>query len=454
MSMDEAWSILSARGEWPAVNPLSGMTVYSGPFPVLLLRLFGTEHGVLVLRCASLLANGAALVLIAVMLRRAYPRSGDGAWALPLVATAPVWLVVLRTGIEVVMFMPLAIVLGVYLFMRRTARSEFAAGFTWGVAVYSHVIAGCFAVAIALAAWLTGRRRLLVAPRLALLGGLIGVAPRLVALVVYHQPLEGGATRYSLLDAAADLRWLPLCLWRTLHGDTVYLRYVGRLALVPWPYWSLALCFILPWARRRWPLPAGARFLIYATLASAVLVTLAAPYIAVRFLLLPALGVSSCLVLLGGGAIARDASFRWPIAGAATLISLCNVFYFGVDFYQPWQRQELGIVKFFLGTRSKETGSWAYLPKEELVRELRTLSPLPEQIVTGATLERPLRVLLSGEPMRVVRASDADRALRSVYLDYLWPDSPERHCEGTPTGEMCFRDGAPIAGHFVIYRDR
>ena len=73
MVMDEGWSIVSARGQWPAANPLSGMTMYSGPFPVLLLRLFGTRHGLLVLRGTSVLMSGLMLLLIARMLAGLYP---------------------------------------------------------------------------------------------------------------------------------------------------------------------------------------------------------------------------------------------------------------------------------------------------------------------------------------------------------------------------------------------
>lgn len=452
MSLDEAWSILSARGQWPPVNTLSGMTQYSGPFPVLLLRLFGTGQGVLVLRAASVIANGATLVVIGLMLRRAHPRALHAPWALPLIASAPVWLVVMRTGIEVAMFMPLLVVLGLYLFLRRTARCDLAAGLVWGLAIYSHVIAACFVVAVALAARRLGRRPLLVAPRLALLGGVLGVAPRLIALLVFRQPLDGAATRYSLLEALGDLRWLPLCLWRTLHGDSVYLRYVGRLAIEPWPYWLLGLVLLAPWARRPFRLPVSARFVLYAALASGVLVTLAAPYIAVRFMVLPVLALNAALVLLGVHAVERDAAWRWPIAVAATLLCSCNLFYAALDFYRPWQRHELGITKFFLGDRSKNTGNWAYLPKEELARELVALSPRPEQIVTGATLERPLRVLLDGSSVRVSSALDADRALRSVYIDYLWPDSPERQCAATRTGEMCFERPRPIAKLYLLYQ--
>src|SRR5688572_198484 len=107
LSMDEAWSMVSARGEWPPENPLSGMTSYAGPFPVLLLELFGTDAGIWVLRLASVLANSALLGLLAARLRQLSPSRSTLVWALPLLATTPVWLITLRTGIEVTMLLPL-----------------------------------------------------------------------------------------------------------------------------------------------------------------------------------------------------------------------------------------------------------------------------------------------------------------------------------------------------------
>ena len=44
MSMDEGWPMISVHGQWPPENPLSGMTFYSGPFPVLLIELFGSPQ--------------------------------------------------------------------------------------------------------------------------------------------------------------------------------------------------------------------------------------------------------------------------------------------------------------------------------------------------------------------------------------------------------------------------
>jgi hypothetical protein len=452
MSMDEAWSILSTRGQWPPNNPLSGMTSYSGPFPVLLLRLLGTIDGVWVLRSASVVANAAALVVIGLGLRRVYPGRAHGAWALSLIATCPVWLIVMRTGIEVAMFMPLLVVLGLYCFMRGTPRTALIGGLSWGLLVYNHLVGICFPIGIALAWLVTYRRWPPIPTRPALLGGLLGVAPRIVAVALYHdRPLEGSAAGYSLLAAIGDLRWLPLCLWRTLQGEAVYLRYVGRLAIEPWPYWLLAVVFVVPWLGRHRAVPRPPLFVLLSTLFASVLLTLAAPYLAVRFFVLPVIGLAAASLLFAAAAIDENERWRGPMAVTVLGISVLNLFYGVSNFYHPWQARELGYTKFFFGDRSKQTGNWAYYPKERLVRELLALSPAPQQIVTVATLERPLRVLLDGSPMRVVLPANTDPALRSVFLDYNAPDRSEPRCVNFPQRETCLHGPAVIADYFLIY---
>jgi hypothetical protein len=457
MSLDEAWSILSARGLWPPHDPLSGMTSYAGPFPVLLLRWLGTERGVLILRGASVLANGTAFVLLGLLLRRAYPRGGHVLWALPMIATCPVWLVVQRTGIEVVMFTPLLVVLGLYAFSLHTRWAAFAGGLAWGLLVYNHVIGGCIALAMVIASRIAWGRWLLREPTLllpALAGGLLGVAPRLFALAVYRdQSIEGmlHTQGYSLRAALGDLRWVPICLWRTWQGDTVYLRYVGRLAAPPWPYWSLGLVFVVPWLRRR-QLPRVAWFALVSALASALLMTLAAPYIAVRFALVPIAGLTTFLALLGAAAIEADARWRAPIVGTALALTGLNLYFYVNDFCRPWRDDALALTTFWLGDRSKRTGNWAYFPKEALVGQLLALEPVPEQILTIPTLERPLRVLLDGLPTRVVLPTAADPTLRSVFVDYRTPDSLGPHCVEVPGGRFCFGAPEAIAQYFIVYR--
>ncbi len=454
MSMDEAWSILSARGEWPPDNPFSGMTSYSGPFPVLLLDVFGTDRGVWVLRVASVLANSALLALLALLLRRAAPNRSLLGWALPLLASSPVWLITLRTGIEVTMFTPLLSVLGLYLLLRATPRSAFAAGLVWGLLVYNHLIGIAFPAAVAVA-WLAIYRRL---PKLAwaplLLGGLLVAGPRLLALVLYHdKELTGYAAGYKLWPAVKDLIWLPRALWETWHGDTVYLRYVGRLAFETWPYGLLALAFFVPWSKEPRSIPRHAWFALCVALGSAVFTTVGAPYIAVRFLTLPILGLGVFFVLLGAAAVERDARWSRWVRGAALSLAGFNLFYVVVDFYLPWQARELGVTTFFLGARSKRTASWAYLPKEELVRELSALSPPAEQILTTPSIERPLRVLLHGTPLSVALASDAQPGRRSVFVDYNRVPAPEPPCAVLPWGTTCYRDPVTVARYFVVYRE-
>jgi hypothetical protein len=451
MSLDEAWSILSARDQWPADNPLSGMTSYSGPFPVLLLRLLGTAHGLWILRAASVLANGTALILIGVMLRRARPGPTGALWFLPLIATLPIWLVVLRTGIEVVMFTPLFFVLGLYWLMLGKRWAAFAGGVAWGLLVYNHLVGVCFPIAAALA-WLIAYRhppRILLRP--ALLGSVVGVAPRLLALILYHdKPLAGTAARYSLLEALGDLRWLPLCLWQSWQGDAVYLRYVGRLAVEPWPYWLLGALFFVPWARHPRSVPKPAWFTLLMASIAAVLVTLAAPYMAVRFFPLPVIGLTAFLALSGAAAIDKDVRWRWPIGAAAVGISLFNVYYCLENFYRPWQSRTLGYTQFFFGDRSKRTGNWAYYPKEQLVRELLELEPAPEQIITAPTLERPLRVLLDGSPLRVALPANADPKARSVFIGYRYPEPSDPHCIDIGERSTCFRNPTPIGQFYVV----
>ncbi|HWO13911.1 MAG TPA: hypothetical protein VNN80_30620 [Polyangiaceae bacterium] len=453
MSLDEAWSILSARGQWPPHDPLSGMTSYAGPFPVLLLELFGTEHGVAILRGASVVCNAAALVLLGLLLRRLHPGRGHVLWALPMIASCPVWLVVLRTGIEVVMFTPLLVVLGLYLFGKKTRWAAFGAGLAWGLLVYNHLVGACFALALALA-WRIAHRGWPALPwRLVLAGGALGLAPRLLALALYHdQLIEGTAQGYSLLPALGDLRWVPICAWRTWHGDTVYLRYVGGLAHEPWPYGLLGVVFVLPWFGRWRQVPATAWFTLLAAVLSAALVTLAAPYIAVRFSIVPIAGLTAFLAVLGAAAIERDARWRAPIIGAALAATGLNLYFCVSNFYVPWRDGKLALTTFWLGDRSKRTGNWAYFPKEGLVEELGKLEPAPEQVLTVPTLERPLRVLLDGTPIRVKLPPNADPALRSVYVDYRKPEALGPHCVEVPGGRFCFGAPAPVAEHYLLYR--
>ena len=454
MHMDEGWSIVSSRGEWPAANPLSGLTIYSGPFPRLLLFLLGNQHGLLVLRGCSVLANGAMLVLIARMCRRVYPARLASAWTLLLVGTLPVFLVTLRTGIEVLMLMPCLTVLGLYLLTLRTRRAAFGAGLTWGLLVYNHLIGAAFPIGIALA-WLVAYRRWPPVALVPFVGGLaLGLLPRGIALALYGTDLGTGtsAERYDLHRAIADLSWLPKAMWETWTGKTVYLRYCGRVAVHIWPYWALGLGFLAPWWRRPSELPRAAVFCLSAALACAVMCTILAPYLAVRFFVLPLVAACAGLGLLAAGAGERDARWRNPVAALALLLTGCNLFYLVANFYLPWADGDLGITTFFLGRRSAATSSWGYLPKQDLVRAVLARSPRPEQVIASPSLDRPLRAMLHGSGISSAIPAEADRSRSSVFIDYaIGKPTPER-CVDTQGERRCFHSPEIVARYFVVYR--
>jgi hypothetical protein len=451
LSMDEAWSVLSARGQWAADNPLSGMTSYAGPFPVLLLRLFGTGSSLLVLRGASVVANAIMLVLLGRILARLDPQGRLRGWGLALVASLPLLLVLLRDGIEVCMFTPPLAVLGLYLFLQQRPWAAFGAGLAWGVLVYNHLIGACVPIGLAVA-WLIVYRRLPpIAWRPALAGFALGVAPRVVAIALYHKPLAGGAATYNPLTALVDLVWLPAALWESLDGRAVYLRYVGRVAFFIVPYWLLAIDLWWPWRGRWRELPEAVRFTLWAALAASAVATVMAPYQAVRFMIVPVVGLATFVVLLGVATSERDPQRTWRVRLVVAALTAGNLLYLAGNFYVPWARNELAITTSFFGWRSARTTSHEYLPKEALELQLRALSPLPAQIISKHSLVRPLRVLLNDLPTRCVVAEEADQTLPSIYLDYRTADLPPRVCLGS-AGAPCFDRPRPLDPFYVLYR--
>jgi hypothetical protein len=454
LHMDEAWSIISARGQWEPENPFSGMTAYSGAFPRWLLMLTGTRHGVAVLRVTSVLANGTALVLSGLVLRRLYPREALRGWALPLLATTPIWLVTARHALEVLSFTPLLCFLSLYLLLRQRPWAAFGAGVSWGLLIYNHLIGACFPLSIALSWLVVYRKKPPVALGPLCLGFLVGLAPRLVAVALYHdRALEGSGAQYSFLRAAGDLEWLPRVLWDTLHGRTVFLRYVGFIAVRVWPYWLVSLLLLIPVLQKPHALPRPALMSLLAALGFAVAGTLEAPYMAVRFLVMPAIGVSMGAAMLGAAAIVRDSRWSKLVYLTAVVLVACNLFYLTADFYVPWQNRDFRLAHFFLGERSPRTTSEGFLPKEELVRYLRALSPPPEQIIAPSTIGRPLRALLGDTGIPVLDPMAAtNRRLRTVYVDYTSGGVPKSWCVGTGGGKMCFRHVEKVDKNYLVCR--
>jgi hypothetical protein len=453
MAMDEGWSITSARGLWPPENPFSGMTAYAGPFPVLLLQLFGPDHGLVVLRGASVVANTAMLIAIWQLLRRFSPARAVPFWGLPLIASSPVWLASLRTGIEVTMFTPALAVCGLYAFTLRTRWSSFAGGIAWGLLVYNHLL-GAFFIPAAAFAWLLCYWRLPpIAWGPALGGFALGIAPRLLAVWLYWgRPLEGSAGAYAFWTAVHDLRWLPKGLWETLLGETVYLRYVGHLAVGVRRYWALAPLLFVPWLWRLPSVPRYVWFTLVTALSFSMLATVGAPYMAVRFFVIPVVGLAVCTVFLAAATIGdRD---QWAYLAHAVGIALlgATLFYDLANFYNPWRKNELAVSAFFLGERSANTGSWAFLPKEELVQALNELDPKPEQVFAPASLQRQLEAILHHTSMRAVDTDAGDPELRTVYVQFVGGDSPDRVCFPVSGEKMCFQNAGTIARYYTLYR--
>ena len=454
MTMDEAWSIISARGEWPPANPLSGMSSYTGVFPVLVLQLLGTSSGLLVLRGTSVAAHAGLLVLIALLLRRQHASRTLAGWALPLIATCPAWVIMIRTGIEVTMFTAPLAVLGAYLLTRTERWAAALGGVTWGLLVYNHLL-GLWALLALAGAWLVvyGRGRPIAwVPALA--GFALGLSPRLLAMLAYdNAQITDTAKALSPSAALADLRWLPEAYWDALLGRTVYLRYVGRLAEEVRPYWGVGLVMLLPWVRRFRALPRPFLFTVVALLALCVLTTLGAPYLEVRYFVLPVIAFPVCLVLLGAGAIEIDARYRHLVRGAAAVMIAANLYYLFTNFYAPWQRRELGMVAYHVGERSPAIGSWHFLPKDELVHELERLDPPPEQIISWPSLNRPLRALMHDGRRRIVTPQEANRKLRSVFVDYRSRRYGPRYClRVRGKKQLCFTQPTIVDQHFVLYR--
>jgi hypothetical protein len=452
MHMDEAWTILAADYEWTPANPFSGLSPYSGPFPRLLLAAFPFADGLAVLRVASVVCNGIALVLLGLIFRRVYPQVAQYAWSLVLVATTPAWLAGLRLGFEVAMFTPLFAVLGLYLLMRQTPWAAFGAGLSWGLGMYNHPIGACFPLSVAVA-WLVVHRRRPPVALVPLAGGLFaGLAPRFVALALYGSQRDlGFGVDYSFPAALRDLRSLPAELWETLHGRTVFLRYVGQVAVNVWPYWLLALLLLVPWVRAPRAFPRPALMALVVALSHAVFSTLEAPYIEVRFLLLALIGVGCFVALLGAGAVARDARWRALVYPVGASLALFQLFYMFCNYYRPWQRNELVSGQFWMGERSPGLRSDNFFPRTELVRHLRSISPPPEQIIaTPSSVSLALSVLLGDTDIRVTDPGNCDRARRTVWVGYHSGEAPKTYCADTHVGNMCFRKPVLVDRYYIV----
>lgn len=451
MAMDEAWSILSARGQWAPSDPLSGMTRYAGPFPVLLLKLFGTEHGRGVLRGASILCNTAALLLLFRVLGKLHPARSLRVWSWALVATIPAWLVLLRVGIEVSMFGPLLALAAIYLLLVQKPSATFGAGLCFGLLAYNHALGAFVPMSLLASWWLVYRGLPLISWRHGFLGLAIGLAPRVLALCLYEAPVDDAIAKYKLGGALLDLVILPGALWSTLNGTAVYLNYAGREVVTVLPYWLLAIGMLMPWRGRMRTLPRAARVTFFASSIMAVLGTVAAPNLATRYLLYPTIGFSICVVQLGASAIESDARRLATTRFIAGAMVFANLFYLAVNYYVPWYRQDLGVEYFWFGFRNKKESNRVYLPKTDLVETLRLLKPA--QVLASPSIERPLRALFTDATVRIGSPQTSDDRLRpTVLVTYYEKELPRTKCVESPSGIRCLSNPVIVDNLFTLYQ--
>jgi hypothetical protein len=146
--------------------------------------------------------------------------------------------------------------------------------------------------------------------------------------------------------------------------------------------------------------------------------------------------------------IERDARFRflvWPVAG---VVVACNLFYFCSDFLAPWERGAITFADFRLGKRNPHVSNRWYFPREGLVGTLRELGP--EQVLASPSLERPLRVLMAHDAVRVRQPKTMEPGLRTVWVDYYTDDPGAEHCVNHQ--EPCFTRPLGVDRLYSIYR--
>lgn len=452
LDLDEAWYILAAWGQYPRADPLSGMTRYSGVLPILLVELFGGDKPWILLRMVGAVCNGLALLLISRWLYRRYPVRAIRGWTLPLFGTLPVFLIFSRNAIEVAMFGPLLTAAGLYVLSLDNSWSTYAAGVFWGLAAYNHVLWAFVPISIALAWLVVYRRRPARSTWLALSIGLfIGASPRLLSLVMYAgRPTGGPGESWKLGPALADLSALPIVLWDFLNGRTLYLRYVGHESVNVLPYWIAAIGFALPWLRSPSAMPRKVRVSLLTAFILAVITAVLSPRLACSYFIAPTLALALALVELGAAAIARDAQWKWLIRGVAGVLIVGNLFYVCTNFLYPWATERIGITRFAMGKRNPTESNYPFLPRGPLIHALRELAP--EQILATPTLERPLRVLLANDSVKVRLPPDMQTGLRTVLLAYQDGETPTRRCIEAEPGETCFTNPIHVNGEYLIYR--
>jgi len=449
LDLDEAGYFLVAWRHWEQADPFSGLSRYTGALPIWFVRLLGSGAPWFSLRALDVVLNGLALVLLAGWLRRRHAIAAIRGWALPFVATLPHFLVSARHGVETAIFGPVLVFSGLFLLARGGRGAVFAAGLAWSLAAYNHALWAFVPASLALA-WACVYRSV---PSLDwppfLLGLATGSAPRLLSLLFYADRTVGGPIeQWQLAPALDDLGALPDVLARTLDGRAIYHRFVGGEAVPVLPYFVAALLFFVPFLPRPRTVPRPLKVMLLFALILALVTAVVSPLYDLRYLFAPVLALGLCVVEAGALLLERDARYRllvWPVAAA---IVACNLFYFCADFLAPWQRGAVTFGDFAFGKRNPHSSNIWYFPRERLVGTLRELGP--EQVLATPSLERPLRVLMAHDPVKVRLPKSMEPGLRTVWVDYYSDDPNAERCVNHES--PCFTQPLGVDGLYSIFR--
>ena len=373
---DEAWTIQTVARLEQGARPLSGMNQYTGALHLYLLwplmEIWG--YRVEVVRAVAAVC-GALCLLLCMLLYRALRGDGRATWVGMLLVSSPSAVAFFRFGVEITTVVPLLSLTALLLLTRvatdpapRSATVNVravVAGLLFGLAAYTHVIALCMPLAVALAAAVVTRGRALGRRAVwqAALGFVAGFAPRLTQLF----SLGEAWTSSRMADSSPgqllhDALWSPLLLSGLWDGGLIYQRFAGACLLPVVPYASAALLALALWRAalhltRRAPLTVtevAAPLLVSLYL---VLLLVVSPALSLRYFSLLLLLLPVVLVVLAGPIMDRGARSRLVVQGVLCAVVLLNGLYLAGNYFFAFSKSGGAVAVFPLGQRLTETSN-------------------------------------------------------------------------------------------------
>ena len=385
---DEAWLIHTAARLHQGARPLSGMNQYTGALQVYLLWPLMEVWGfrVEVVRAVAAVC-GALCMLLCMLLYRALRDDGRSIWVGMLLVSSPSAVAFFRFGVEITTVVPLLQLAALLLLTRAVAREgaaartidgaaapvavtgspvelrALAAGLLLGLAAYTHIIALCLPLALALAL-LTRSRGLnhRVAWQVAA-GFVAGFAPRLLQLgslgaVWTDSRMADSSPGQLLLDAL----WSPVLLAGMWDGDLIYQRFAGGCWLPVAPHATAALLGLALWRgalalRGHAPPGRADGLLALGSLLYLALLLLVSPALSLRYFSLLLLLLPLSLVWLAGPIMDRGRGSRQVVQGVLCAVVLLNGLYLAGNYFFAFSRSGGSPALFPLGQRLTETSN-------------------------------------------------------------------------------------------------